>query len=190
MTEKSRRFKIPRLYKTILALTVVIGPFSWLMFTEDGQRRADLMILAFKDSPFIEMRLDTLASSATESQVREFLPDVVWQCQNNRTPFGERNCVTPIGAFNDTPAHYVVMYFENDALQAMKIVYRGRYHDYLLSLTETMLGEPAAQSGVLEWKTDRGVVVMQERVSRNEAEPSLFWMAADYVRKRGDTTND
>lgn len=184
MAEKSKRFKIPGFYKTLIALIVVIGPITWLTFTEDGRRRTDLMVLGFQDAPMVEMRLDTLGSAATEEKVREFLPEVNWQCKNQRTAFGERNCITPLGAFNDTPAHYLVMYFEADALQAMKVVYRGNYHDHLKGLLLQMLGQPKADAGVLQWTTDRGMVMIQTRLQDNAEEPTLIWMSAQRVLKR------
>jgi hypothetical protein len=181
----SDRFKIPRFYKTLLALTVVIGPITWLMLTEDGRRRTDLMILGFKGEHMVEMRLDTLAAAATEAQVRQFLPQVKWQCHEGRNAFGDLSCVSPIGAFNDTPAHYLVMYYEAQALQAMKVVYRGGYHGHLTGLLRRMLGPGENLDGILQWVTDRGLVLVQAELSEDAAEPTLLWLSAEQAARRG-----
>jgi len=183
MSDK-KRFRIPRFYKTLLALTVVVGPITWLMLTDDGRRRADLMVLAFTDDPMVEMRLAPLTSAFTEAQVREFMPDEVkWQCSNSRSGFGERSCVTPIASFNDTPAHYLVMYFQEDALQAMKMVYRDDYHGYLTELLTQMLDEPRSDDGVLRWKTDHGLVLLPKTLADDREEPSMLWLSASRVKQ-------
>ena len=187
MTEK-KRFQIPRAYKTLLALAVVIGPITWLTFTEDGQRRTDLMLLGFMDEPFVEMRLDTLASAATEDQVREFLPKVQWQCRNARSAFGERSCTAAIGAFNDVPARYLVLYYDANALQAMKVVYREGYHRFLLTQLNEMLGKGEnGAGGVTQWKTERGLVLMPREAGESEGELSLMWLSAERALRLGES---
>jgi len=183
-----QRFKIPRFYKTLLALTVVIGPITWLMVTEDGRRRTDLMVLGFKDAPMVQMRLDPLTSAFSEDRIREFLPEIQWQCSNTRTPFGERNCVSPIGAFNETPAHYMTLYFEGDALQAMKVAYRGAYHNHLTGLLAQMLGPPKNDQGIWRWVTEHGLVLVPANLTGDAAEPALMWLSADRVLQRADAT--
>ena len=136
------RFKIPSLYKKLLALAIVIGPIYWLMLTDDGRRRTDIVVLSLKGEPTVELRLDILGASATEDKIREFLPQVDWQCENTRTPFGERNCIASIAAFNDTPAHYMVVYFDDQGLSAVKIAYRHAYHGWLRALQQQSLGAP------------------------------------------------
>ena len=185
MTSADRRFKIPPLYKKILLLVIVIGPMYWLMFTEDGRRRTDLVVLSLSGDSSVELRLDTLASVATEDEIREFLPDVEWQCHNTRSPFGERSCVSPIASFNDAPAHYLVLYFEDDSLQAMKVVYRRGYHNWLAALVEDMLGAPAPSTeGVLQWDTGKGLVLMQKQLAEQSEEPTLMWLSIERARKR------
>ena len=83
---KANRFKIPALYKKLMAVIAVIGPIYWLMLTDDGRRRTDLVVLYLAGEPTVELRLDTLASAASEERFREFVPDVEWQCENTRTP--------------------------------------------------------------------------------------------------------
>ena len=179
------RFKIPSLYKKLMLLIIVIGPIYWLMFTEDGQRRTDLVVLNLAGNPGVELRLDILASAASEEQIRKFLPDVEWQCRNDATPFGERTCVSPISGFNDTPAHYMTLYFEQDALQAMKVVYRRAYHKWLGSqLGHILGGPPTIESGVAQWNTGKGLVLMQEQLSETREEPTLMWLSTKRARNR------
>ncbi len=180
----NKRFRIPRFYKTLLALTVVIGPITWLMLTDDGRRRTDLMVLSLKGDHMVEMRLDTLASVFGEDKIREFLPDIQWQCSNNRTPLGERNCTSPIGAFNEAPAHYLVMYFEGNTLQAMKLVYRSDYHQYLGSMLTGMLGKAQEGDGVTQWSTQHGIVLLQSRLPEGTVEPSMMWLSAERALKQ------
>ncbi len=175
----NKRFRIPRFYKTLLALAVITGPITWLMFTEDGRRRTDLMVLGLKGEHMVEMRLDTLASVFGEDKMREFLPDIQWQCSNNHTPLGERNCTSRIGAFNNTPAHFLVMYFETNALQAMKLVYLSDYHQHLRNVLTSMLGKPEEVGGVTQWPTQYGMVLLPE----DSAEPSMMWLSAERVLK-------
>ncbi len=182
----NKRFRIPRLYKTLLALTVVIGPITWLMITEDGRRRSDLMVLSFKDAPMVQMRLAPLTSAFTEEQMREFLPEIQWQCSNNRSDFGERSCVSPIGAFNETPAHYMVMYYQESALQAMKVVYSDDYHNYLTGLVTQMLGSPNDNGGILRWPTEGGLVLMPAKLTADTREPSMMWLSAERVIQPGE----
>lgn len=182
---KPDRFKIPALYKKLLLLVMVIGPIYWLMFTDDGRRRTDLVILTLLGHPSVELRLDILAPAATEQEFREFLPDVEWQCRNTRSPFGERSCLSTIASFNDAPARNLVLYFEENAFQAMKVVYRSGYHDWLVALLRDMLGDPATSAGgVLQWDTGKGLVLMQEQLSGQGEEPALMWLSIERARKR------
>ena len=184
MTQPDRRFRIPALYKKLLLFVIVAGPIFWLMFTEDGRRRTDLVALSLAGDPSVELRLDILASVATEEKFHEFLPDVTWQCQNTHSPFGERSCVSPIASFNDAPAHYLVLYFQNNALQAMKVVYRRSYHDWLVALVDEMLGTPAPAGDVLQWDTGKGLVLMQKQLAEQDGEPTLMWLSVGQARER------
>ncbi len=182
---KANRFKIPSLYKRLMAVIAVIGPIYWLMLTEDGRRRTDLVVLYLSGDPTVELRLDTLASSATEEQFREFVPDVAWQCENTRTFFGERTCMSPIGSFNDTPSHYMVLYYEENALQAMKVAYRENYQEWLTTQLGQMLGQPASGgNGVLQWSTGNGLVLIQEKLPPDAEKPTLMWLSTEQARKR------
>jgi hypothetical protein len=186
MTAPKDRFKIPALYKKLLALAIVIGPIYWLMFTEDGRRRTDLVVLSLKGDPFVALRLDILGPQANEQAIREFLPRLTWECDDAPSAFGEHHCLAPIGAFNDAPAHYLLTYFDQGGLSAMKVVYRSPYHDWLVGLNRSMLGDPGPPlQGVLRWKTERGLVLMQARPDPDREEPSLLWLSAELAARLG-----
>ena len=55
------------LYKRLFLLFLVLGPFFWLMFTEDGKRRTDLVLLSLlKDSETMDIALAKLLCSLTQ----------------------------------------------------------------------------------------------------------------------------
>ncbi len=182
MSDK-KRFQIPRFYKTILALSVVIGPFAWLMFTEDGKRRTDLMILGFKDLPMVEMRLDTLAEVFGEAQIREFLPDVHWQCAGSGNEFSDQRCSTQIAAFNDTPATRLVMLYAGDKLAEMEVVYRASYHQHMTTTLDGMLGKAQQKQGISEWPTDHGLILMQNQKPTQDTS-SMLWLSRQRAMAR------
>ena len=75
-------FKIPSFYKRILAFFVVIGPIFWLVFTEDGQRRTDIVLLTLWGEDEIALNLKALDKviKLAESQgkeVSDFLDDLI-----------------------------------------------------------------------------------------------------------------
>jgi hypothetical protein len=184
MSQK-KRFQIPRFYKTLLALTVIIGPITWLMLTEDGRRRSDLLVLGFTDKPLVQMRLAPLASAFTEEQVREFLPELQWQCSDNLSSFGERSCVAIIGAFNEVPANSMAMYFQGGALQAMKVEYRAAYHASLIDILSQILNRPENDQGVLRWVTDHGLVLLPQTLEGDPETGDLLWLSAGRAMQAG-----
>ena len=40
------KLKLNKHYKTLLILSLVVGPFIWLVISADGQRRSDLVMLS------------------------------------------------------------------------------------------------------------------------------------------------
>lgn len=175
------RFQIPALYKKLLLVAVVLGPIYWLMLTEDGRRRVDLVFLSLFGDPSVQLDLGVLGSAANEQQLREFLPALQWACEDKPAAFGVRNCVAKIGAFNDTPAHFLVSYFDqSQSLRAMKMVYRRAYHGWLLSHLSRGLGKPIEDAGgVLRWTTSRGVVLLKAKITDADPEPAMIWLAAE-----------
>jgi hypothetical protein len=179
-----RRFQIPLLYKRLLALALIIGPIGWLMGTEDGRRRTDLVALHLMGQPDVDLRLDILGAAATEQKVRAFLPELHWQCEDRAGAFGTHSCAAPIGSFDGTPAHYLVVYFTGDALQAMKVVYRARHHRWLTGELRRMLGAPTqTAAAVLQWTTSRGLVLLPVHVPPEAEQETLLWLSTDLARR-------
>ena len=169
-----------------MLLAIVAGPIIWLMFTDDGRRRTDVVMLTLFGGEEMNLRLDTLASTATEQAIREFLPALEWDCAQAPGPFGSRACATKIASFNGTPAYSSVIYTDGDYLQAIKVVYRPRYHGWLKGELRRQLGEPAFDPGdVLRWTTPRGLVLLPSVIAPEEPEPSLMWIAAERAAQGG-----
>ena len=76
------------LYKKLLMLAIVIGPIFWLVFTDDGQRRTDLVMLhVFGDGGELNLAIEKLNSGMTEYQFRELFPDLALGCdESHPTP--------------------------------------------------------------------------------------------------------
>ncbi|NCA71001.1 MAG: hypothetical protein EOM91_13015 [Sphingobacteriia bacterium] len=178
-----RDFKIPKLYKTLLMLALVFGPFYWLAFTEDGQWRTDLALMFLLGKPEINLAVDTLTPAVTEGQIRETFPKLALECADGPNPFGQRLCAAAIGAFNGIPAASLTLFSREDQLTAVKIQYRRAYHQRMRDWVEARVAEhtidqPAeiAQS-VASWTLAHGRLVMRDGALQPDEEPALFWLA-------------
>lgn len=120
--------KLPKTYKTLLMLALVFGPFYWLAFTEDGQRRTDLALMFVLGKPEFNAAIDAFNTGLTETKLRELFPKLRWQCATGANPFGDRLCGAAIGSFNQIPASSVTLFFSGEQLRAAKVVYRRSYH--------------------------------------------------------------
>lgn len=180
--------KMNPLYKRVMALLVVLGPAYWLIMTEDGQRRSDAFMLQLFGKEVIDFNLAELDNRVTRDDLtKTVFTEVPWQCQDKTTEFGNRLCAGELGAFNGIPAHYITLYFVGDRINAMKVVYRNRYHEQMLSQLRHLLGTPTGApasagtqpqpNGVVEWRTEHGMVVMQEVLNDSE-EAAVLWLAA------------
>ncbi|MGB5733168.1 MAG: hypothetical protein WBM40_01835 [Thiohalocapsa sp.] len=170
--------KLPRAYKLILSLALIAGPFTWLMFTEDGQRRSDLFILHVLGAPGFNIAYDRLNSTVTEADINGQFPKVVFQCSDQVTPFGSRICAAEIASFNGLPARQATLFYDQGTLQALQLDYRARYHDILVTSLRTGLGAPLTPvgEGVLLWRLDDGVVMLAAKQPENEADAALLWL--------------
>ncbi|MCU7893078.1 MAG: hypothetical protein KZQ78_16375, partial [Candidatus Thiodiazotropha sp. (ex Ustalcina ferruginea)] len=74
--------KLPSFYKRILTFFVVIGPIFWLVFTEDGQRRTDSVVLTLWGEDDISLNLKVLDNQITEEELKQVFPDVEWLCDD------------------------------------------------------------------------------------------------------------
>jgi hypothetical protein len=176
--------KLPPLYKRLLAFLIVIGPIYWLIFTEDGQRRTDSVVLFLWGEDEIKFNLDALDDRFTEAELREVFPDIDWKCQETNTDFGNRLCAAKIGIYNGIPARFIAVYFRDQWVNGVRIGYRRIYHNQLIQQLLQQMGQPVKENTesttddsetILRWDTSRGNVVLKQ-VLKDEEEPALIWL--------------
>lgn len=179
--------RIPKLYKTLLMLALVFGPFYWLAFTEDGQWRTDLALLFVLGKPDFNLALDSLTSAVTESRIRETFPKLALQCAEGTNPFGNRLCAGALGAFNGIPSSSLTLFLAGEELRAVKVSYRRAYHERMRDWVEDRVGEPldsetilsmpVSEEGVATWTVTDGWLLMRDGVLGREEEPALMWLS-------------
>jgi len=177
--------KKKKLHKTLLALMLVFVPPYFLVFTEEGNRITDNAILWLFGQESLALNLAEADGNFTENQVREVFADLEWQCGMVQSQFGQTACNAPIASFNELPARYVVMYFADDHLNAIKLSYREPYHNALLRQLIDTLGQPGNAGSaasdtpdadeVLQWNTGKGLVVLKKTI-REAEQPALLWL--------------
>ncbi|MTW20803.1 hypothetical protein [Allochromatium palmeri] len=183
----SANLKLPKTYKTLLMLALVIGPFFWLAFTEDGQWRTDLALIALLGKPDFNAALDAFDSRLTESKLRESFPKLEFQCAVGANPFGNRLCGAEIGTFNQIPAASVTLFFQDDQLRAAKVVYRRVYHAMVRDWIDQRVGArsvnplaapvSAQEEGVIAQPVADGLLLMREGELTDDDEPALIWLS-------------
>jgi hypothetical protein len=174
--------KIPSLYKRLIAFLIVIGPIYWLIFTEDGQRRTDSVVLFLWGEDEIKFNLDALDDRYTETELLKVFPDIDWQCKDGNTDFGNRLCAAKIGIYNDIPAHYIAVFFKDQWINGVKISYRRIYHDQLIQQLLHQVGNPVRENTdgtnqndtILRWDTSRGNIILKQVLHEKE-EAALMW---------------
>jgi len=182
--------KLPFLYKKLLLLAVVFGPITWLMFTDDGQRRTDTAVLWLFGEKEVNMDLAILDSQFTEDDLKQVYPDLNWQCQTGKITYGDQLCVSRVGVFNGIPARYISFIFQAKKLSALKLNYRNNNHQQFQTLLRQQLGSPELEARttvdapdpeeVLQWRTPYGAVVMKRELLKSE-EAALFWLAGNHL---------
>jgi len=174
-------------FKTLLVMVAVIGPMYWLMFTIDGQRRSDTVMLAVFGAEGMELDLKRLDDVLSEDELREVYPALDWHCNGTDgedSEYGaDRRCGAAIGSWNGIPARQIMFHFAAGRLRAMQMDYRAAYQQSLLSQIREQLGPPSDGSsmgadGVLQWFDNHGVVVIKAQL-RPVDQAALIWMAAD-----------
>ncbi len=171
-----------KLAKRIFWTGVLLFPFFWLVFTDEGQRFGDVLLLKLTGREEVRINFDELYPSITEPQLRQVWPDLEFECRDQASAFGSRLCATDIAAFNKIPSRYVTFFFADERLRAMKIGYQRAYHGAITNHLDGMLGAPMVSSrtdddGVYQWRAGGGIVVMpQEKLGTND-EPALLWLA-------------
>ena len=186
--------RLPPLYKTLLMLALVFGPFFWLMFTQDGMRRTDLVVATLFGKESFDVAVDQLHGDLTEQHFRDKFPDLELQCRQGSNPFGDRLCAAQIGSFNQIPAQTVVLFFSGESLRALKLVYRPAYHDLLLfwlnSRVHDVTGAPPVPEqvktdGIGTWVVDDGILLAKATGLEDDDEPALLWLSDAAVHRRG-----
>jgi len=179
------------LYKRLLLLAIVLGPIYWLVFTADGQRRTDMVLISLlKGSETMDIAFAKLQESAQEADFRANFPEVGFVCEDKRTHFGSRLCASPIAAFNGTPASSASLYFRDDHLNAVKLVYQRAHEPHLLEQLQRELGTPvrsgelAADGGVRLWRTGHGGVMVNMAPAEKGDEPAVVWVSDRYLREQ------
>jgi hypothetical protein len=194
---RKRRKRTPRRYKTLLALAVVGGPLIWLLFTRDGQRRTDLVLLPLFGRPVVQLSLTDLNARLTEDDIRAKLPKVDLRCSQGETPFGDRLCAARIAALGRLPADALAFYFSSGALRAAKLTYRSDVHGELLTALSRRLGEgetvkrgamEEGTAGVVSWAVMDGVLLANAGDLVPGEEPALLWLSGVAVERRLDAT--
>lgn len=180
-------------YKTLLILSLVLGPFFWLVLSADGQRRSDLVMLSlFTDREPMNLALANLQPQFSEQDFRRNLPEIPLQCEDRSGHFGSRVCAAPIAAINGAPAKQVSLYFESGALNAVKLVYEAAHQDYLAERLTYDLGPPSRSGeapddqGVRTWNTAHGQVLLPLVPGLGE-DPSLLWLSNRFLSETADS---
>lgn len=185
--------KLPKTYKTLLMLALVGGPFIWLAFTEDGQRRTDLAVMGFLGKADFNPALDLFNSGLTEAEVRASFPKLKLSCAQGANPFGDRICGAAIGSFNQIPASAVTLFLQGDQLRAAKVAYQRPYHDEvrrwidqrLTADAERRAPAPAPQEDqdVIAAPVRDGMLILPSSLKADE-EPALIWLSQAAIEAR------
>lgn len=187
-------FKLPRAYKTFLMVALVFLPFFWLAFTEDGQRRTDLALMALLGKPDFNAALEDFDRTLTETRLRETFPKLELHCADGANPFGNRLCAAEIGAFNHYPASAVTLFFVGEQLRAAKVVYRRAYHPLIHGWVTHRLAQrelppiPAADAqsdpGVRTEPVRDGLLLLPAGELGEDDEPALIWLSGAALAAR------
>lgn len=173
-------------HKTFFIVLMVLAPLWWLTMTEDGQQRADGVLLRLLGDKPIDLKIEALDGHLTEAELRKVYADLPWLCQDVHTNFGKRVCSSKIGTYNGIPSRLIQFYFSDGRLNVMKLNYRENYHVQLGSQLINQLGQPnvpVAASGqgplpenILQWHSPHGTVIIKEQLAKGE-EAALLWLA-------------
>jgi len=186
------------LYKKLLMLAIVVGPIFWLVFTDDGQRRTDLVMLyVFGDGGELNLAIEKLNSGMTETQFQELFPDLKIVCDDGPNPFGDRLCAAEVDAFSGIPARAFTLFLSGEALRAAKLNYRRAYHDALSRELTRRVGSPVPQSlstpdpieGPLSWVVDDGLLLMPPEAPDSDRDAALMWLSEVALQRRRESSD-
>jgi hypothetical protein len=188
------------LYKKLLLLTIVLGPIFWLVFTDDGQRRTDLVMLyVFGEGDELNLAIEKLHSEMTEAQFRKLFPDLDLACDEGANPFGDRLCTARVHAFSGIPARAFTLFLSGDVLRAAKLNYRRAYQETLVQDLTRRVGTPVPQSlqgpvtieGPLSWVVSDGLLLLPPEAPKSDADAALMWLsevAVQRLRESGEAS--
>ena len=186
--------KLNPLYKRLLAFLIVIGPIYWLIFTEDGQRRTDSVVLYLWGEDEIKLNLEALDDRFTEADLKTVFPDIEWKCQDQNTNFGDRLCAAQIGIYNGIPARAIAVFFKGQWVNGLRVNYRRIYHDQLIQQLWQQLGSPIEENAtgkekpgndtILRWDTGKGNVIVKQTLGESD-ESALLWLPRSSAPQAG-----
>ena len=175
-----------KLHKSILILLLVLTPPYFLMFTDEGARISDNVILWLFGKERADLNLKELDPGYTREEMLTVFPDLEWDCREQPVGFGDNLCAAEIGAFNDYPSQSLTLYFRGNRISAVKVLYRDDYHEQVVGHLIQQFGQPLNVEDamnaspdpelVLEWDTGRGLVLVKKDLQGTD-EPSLVWLA-------------
>lgn len=186
------RFAMPRNLTILLTLMLVGGPLSWLLFSQEGQRRTDLALLPLLGRATVELSLNELSSRLGEADIRAKLGDLDLECSDQSTTFGDRTCRARIGAFARLPAESLTFFLSGGGLRAAKINYRRDVHGEVAGYLTRHLGEgetskrgpDGAPSLVTNWQLMDGLVLLHAGDLAPRDEAAMLWLSAVAVTER------
>ncbi len=169
-------------HKRFFLVLIVIAPMYWLIFTDDGRRRSDTLILWLAGGDPIDLNFRVLDNRYSMEDWKKVFADIEWNCVDQKTALGDQYCFSEISSYNGVPARYLTAFFRDSHVNAVKLVYRNQYHQQLGADLHQQLGTPLLQShesadnDMLQWHTDYGMVMVKTELTPEE-EASLIWLS-------------
>lgn len=178
MANHDKRFRMHPLFKRGMAFLMVIAPFWWLVMTDDGQRRSDLVMQAlFGEGEPMNLSFSKLSADARLEDFQANWPELALQCVERDSEFGDRVCQAAVTESNGTPARQVHLYLQGQRVHAVQLDYVGAHHQYLLTRLYQELGPAQEANGVWQWTTAAGVVLAPQAL-RSNADAAVLWISA------------
>ncbi|OOZ45064.1 hypothetical protein [Solemya velum gill symbiont] len=178
---ESKAPNLPKPVRTLFLIVIVITPLYWLIMTEHGRLSYDQMLLSLFGKDTISLKIENLGADITEEMFLEQFPDVDIVCEDRSTEFGDRLCQASLGAFNELPSQHMSLFFSNNSLQALKVVYQLAYHDLAVEKMEIQVkaeGQPLDfSSEMIQWRTPAGVVLLNRIVPKRHEDAAIMWIA-------------
>lgn len=170
---------------TLIIICMVGLPPAYLFLTEPGKRHKELVIAWLNKKETTSFDLSGLSQNLTPPQVTKNHSHLEWHCIKETSAYGDYLCDAPIAAYNGYPAYYMSWYFSDHKLIAVKILYRGDYHQAVINHLQTKFGpaSPVAQlieqtpnaTPILEWQLNKGKVFINQSLQPQD-ESALIWL--------------